>query len=58
MIPSDGISYELFFDFDDDGCRSLVDEMSKAFLGSMGALKVHEECQNKEVLPALLEVMK
>jgi len=28
--------------FGDESCGSLVDEMSKAFLRSMGALKVHE----------------
>jgi len=44
--------------FGDESCGSSVDEMSKAFLGSMGALKVHEECENREVRPAPLEVMK
>jgi len=28
--------------FGDESCGSLVDEMRKAFLRSMGALKVHE----------------
>jgi len=28
--------------FGDESCGSLVDEMSKAFLRSMGALKVYE----------------
>ena len=34
-----------------------MDEMSKGFLGSMGALKVHEECGIGEVRPAPLKVV-
>jgi len=44
--------------FGDETCESLVEEMSKAFLRSMGALKVHEECGIGEVRPAPLKVMK
>ena len=51
------ISCELFFVFEDESCGSLVDEMSKAFLGSMGALKVHAECGIGEVRPTPLKVV-
>jgi len=44
--------------FGDESCGSLVDEMNKAFLRSMGALKVHEECEHREVQPAPLKVVK
>jgi len=58
MIPNDGIPMSSSLLFGDETCRSLVDEMSKAFLRSMGALKVHEEWGIGEVRPAPLKVMK
>jgi len=42
----------------DEGCGSLVEEMSKAFLRSVSALKVHEECGIGEVRPTPLKVVK
>jgi len=44
--------------FYDEGCGSLVEEMSKVFLRNVSALKVHEECGIGEVRPAPLKVMK
>jgi len=44
--------------FDDEGCGSLVEVMSKAFLRSVSALKVHEEYGIGEVQPAPLKVVK
>ena len=38
----DGIPMSSSLLFGDESCGSLVDEMSKAFLRSMGPLKVHE----------------
>jgi len=38
----DGIPMSSSLLFGDETCGSLVEEMSKAFLRSMGALKVHE----------------
>jgi len=58
MIPNDGIPMSSSLIFDDEGCGSLVEEMSKVFLRSMSALKVHEECGIGEVRPAPLKVVK